>query len=240
VLGDGSYASRLVVLLPKATDQDERKALEDALVATCGRLGEQQRIAPLLPSLESAEAPVRRVLLRVAGRVGTQPAVDVLVETLRDDNAEIRDAAMTSLADFPNDRAQPALLEVAKTTDDDDYRFLALRGYSRLAEKHRDNAKKLVMLREAMSLAKRPAEKKVVVRSMGSVRTADGLKEIVSHLVDAGIADDVGRAAIDVGNRIRGGNRDEVRKAMEQVIATAKANDVLERARRLLKQVSGE
>jgi hypothetical protein len=160
----------------------------------------------------------------------------MLVEALQDASAEVRDLAMQYLSKFPNDRPAPELLRIAKTTSSPKHQILALRGYVRMAEKKRDN-EKIPMMKEAISLAKRPDEKKLVLGKMGNIRTAESLKAIIPYIGEAAIANEAGQAAYNVARRL--GKRDAgvVREAMGMVVANAR-NDRLRRdAQNLLAKV---
>lgn len=235
VVADGTYAPRLVGLLPKATDAEELKALEDALVATCLRIpNEEQRVAPLLPAVTAGEVGPQCLVLRAAGRIGAAASVEVLVTALEDGNAEVRDTAMRALSEFPNDRPAAQLLEIAKTTDNADHHGLALRGYVRMAEQKRDNQAKLAMLGEAMGAARTVEEKRSVLDSISKLNNAEALMALVSYLPNPELANAAGRLAVRTARGMKGRDKDKIRQAMEAVLEHAKAEQVRKDAQDIL------
>jgi len=234
-LAEGRYAPRLVELVPKAQEPEELKALEDALVATCLRIpNEAQRVEPLLPALATTDVPARCLLLRAAGRIGTAASVSVLVQALEDANAVARDTAMRSLSDFPNDRAAPKLLEIAKATGNLDHCVLALRGYVRLAEQRRTDEEKCAMLREAMGAARRLDEKKLVLGSLGNISSAEAITAAASYLTDPALTEAAGSAAVKIARGMRGRDADKVKQALQQVVEHVKSAETRKAASDLL------
>ncbi|MGD8237276.1 MAG: HEAT repeat domain-containing protein [Armatimonadota bacterium] len=234
-LAGGDLAPSLVDLLAEAKDADELRALEDALVATCQRISpDGRRVEPLLPALAVADAEARCTLLRIAGRIGSGASVPLLLEALENNNATVRDAAMQSLADFPNDKAAPDLLRIAKTTDNPDHQVAAFRGYMRIAERKGGNEQKLAMLREAMGAAKRTEDSRSVIGSMGKINTAESLMAIASYLTEPALTERAGKAALSVVRKLKGRPADKIRQALRQVLEHTKAEDTRKAATELL------
>ncbi|MFQ5810016.1 MAG: HEAT repeat domain-containing protein [Armatimonadota bacterium] len=234
-LAGGELAPPLVDLLAEAKDPDELKALEDALVATCQRISpDKERVAPLLPALAAADVESRCTLLRVAGRIGAGASVPLLLNALEDNNATVRDAAMQSLADFPNDKAAPDLLRIAKTTDHPGYQVAAFRGYMRLAQQKGSNEEKLAMLREAMGAAKRTEDRRSVIGGMSKIATAESLMAIASCLTEPKLTERAGSAALAVVRKMKGRPADKIRQALQQVLEHCKSEDTRKAASELL------
>jgi HEAT repeat protein len=235
VVADGTYAPRLVALLPQLRTGEEPKALEDAIVASCQRIGdEQQRVAPLAPVLGAADPQLRCAALRVAGRIGAPGSVTVLVEALGDTNAEVRDTAMRSLADFPNDRPAGTLLDIAKATQNVEHYALAIRGYVRMADRKGTNEEKLSMLIQAMAAAKRTEERKLILGSMARIATAQSLTAVASHLADPELTEDAGSAAVRIARDMRGRDPDTIRQVLSQVVERVQSADTKKAANDIL------
>jgi len=221
--------------LSKLEDADELKAVEDALVGICVRIPDQtQRLDALVEPLARVDVGSRCALVRVVGRIGTEESVSVLLQALEDGSAEVRDAAMQSLADFPNDRAAPHLLEIAKTTENTDHRKLAVSGYVRLAEEQRSADRTLAMLREAMGAASMPPEKRQVLGSMSNIATPDALMAVVSYLPDPDLTEAAGKEAIAIVRKLKGRPADTIKQALQQVLEHVKTEDTRNAANGLL------
>jgi HEAT repeat protein len=238
VIGDGSYAAKLVERLGAVEDQDEMRALEDALLETVRRVsGGKQQVEVLSGGIGTKPAKLQCVLLRTVGRLGSRESIPVLETALKSDTAEVRDEAMRGLSQFPNDKPADRLLEIAKTSKDLKHQVLALRGYVRMAEENRKEDQRLAMLAEALAAAKRPDEIKLALGTMGKTRSPAAMKLVLGYLDDPKLADEAGLAAIAIGDRIRKSHKEVVRDAMTEVIAAIKEKRVQKRAEDLLKKV---
>jgi len=238
VIGDGSYAARLVARLDAVESQDELRALEDALLETTRRVsGGKQQVEVLSSAMDAKPAKAQCVLLRAVGRLGNRESIAVLTGALKSDKTEIRDEAMRGLSQFPNDKPADQLLEIAKTSKELKHQVLALRGYVRMAEENRKEDRRLAMLAEALAVAKRPDEIKLALGTMGKTRSPAALKMVLGYLDDPKLADEAGLAAIAIGDRIRRSHKELVRDAMTRVVAAVKDKGVRKKAEGLFKRV---
>jgi HEAT repeat protein len=185
-LGQADQAGELVALLVQAAEEaDVLEAAEDAVAAVCKRLGgEQESTAPVIQALGSAAPEGQARLVRVLDRLGGPDALAVLRELRDTGPASVQEAAVRSLAKWPTAEVLPDLLQIAKVTRDDTLRVLALRGYVRLvrAASERSTQERLDMLKEALGLATRPDETKLVLPALGDLGTEAAL-EVVLPLV---------------------------------------------------------
>ncbi len=238
VIADGSYAARLVARLDAVESQDELRALEDALLETTRRVsGGKQQVEVLSSGMAAKSVKTQCVLLRTAGRLGNRESVDVLTNALKSDKTEIRDEAMRSLSQFPNDKPAEQLIQIAKTSAELKHQVLALRGYVRMAEENRNEEKRLAMLAEALAAAKRPDEIKLALGTMGKTRSPAAMEVVLGYLDDPKLADEAGLAAIAIGDKLRKSHKELVRDAMTKVVAAAQGKNVQKRAQDLFKKV---
>ncbi|MCP5120734.1 MAG: HEAT repeat domain-containing protein, partial [bacterium] len=130
------------------------------------------------PSCRSApEADIRGSLLVVLGQVAKDESLPLLRGALNDDSPEIRRGAILALSEWPNTIPAPDLLEAAKTQSSIVLQVLSLRGYIQLVglPENRAPAETLLMLSEAMSVAKRADEKKAILSLLSRVYTEEAL-----------------------------------------------------------------
>lgn len=237
-IADGDCAPRLVELARALTDQRELGAIEDALVESCRRRqGDSEQVAPVAAAIGQGSIVSQRLFLRVIGRLGNRASVKVLLEAMADAEKDVRDAAVRSLADFPNDKPMADLLKIAKTGVDLTHKVLALRGFMRMAEKKRDKKERVGMLAEALSIADRPDEKKQALGKLGNVDTSASLKVVLPYTGVVGVSREACRATYNIAKRLEKKDPDLVRQAMEKVIANARDERLLRDAKGLLKKV---
>lgn len=224
--------------LMRSTDGTERAALEGALRAACPRIPEREECAQhLVDCLEKAPAEIKPVFLRLLGLVGGKTALEALVQKCRDEDDAIRDVATQVLGEWMGTDAAPALLDLAKSDLPERYRIRALRGYIRIVRQFDlTDAERVAMSREALAVATRDAERRLVVEVLGRVITPESLELLTTLVDDPQIGEDAARAAVTVGEKLVPNQPAAVRKAAEKVLERAKDAETLKRAKALLKR----
>ena len=131
---------------------------------------------------------------------------------------------------MPRSGAAASLLSIVKTAEKLSHEAAALRGYVACAKRQRNKNEAARMLKEALELAERPEEKKVVVNAVRDVRTSGSLRLAISCLEDPAVVREACEAAVRIaGDRnLQRRNRDQVREAMQAVLKHA-PNDRVKR-----------
>jgi HEAT repeat protein len=230
----------LVDLLLKATGSDEHAAAAKSVVDTARRIAEPEgRLTVVLNALSESKLPAARVrLLPVVGQIGGTRAVATVESALRDESADVRDAAVRTLAAWSTPETLSALLNVVKTSQHPDQRLLALQGYIRLLGMAADRSpqQRLAGYEEAFRLATRLDEKRQILAGIPRVRVPETLRFVLPLLTDPELSEDAARAAVllsTVGRRSEI-SRDEARAAMRQVLGVAKTPAIREAATAIL------
>ena len=232
----------LVELLAKAKAANELAVAEAALRTACARVPDKEAAAQRLAAgLAQAGPDARSALLRTLGQLGGAKALEAVRAAVQDANEAIRDTALRVLADWPDPAASPALLDLAKTSDNAKHKILALRGFIRLIARSEAAAdQKLAMCKEAMNLAQRDEEKKLVLGALGGVPLADALAIVVPHLDAGAMKDEASAAAVSIAEKIAGSHPAPVTQAMNRVLEATTNQDLQQRARRVLLQTQGK
>ncbi len=170
-------------------DAAVREAAIDTVVALTVSLGEQSaRVARIESLAGSVPSPLGRAsVVRAVGRLGGPAALEFVRSATRSMDAEVRDAAVRALCDWPDLAALEEVLAYARTQENETYRVLALRGIVRLAAlpSERTPAETLALLDQAMSCATRAEDRRLVLAALGrvpdeaAVACAEGLLEDV-------------------------------------------------------------
>ena len=227
----------LVALLIGA--QDEQRGLaEKAVVAVSRKVAEpNQRGAAVLAALpEVTDGAVRCSLLKVLGELGDNSALDPLRVAVKDESAEVRDAAVRALVDWPNIAALDDLLQIAKTAGNDKHRALALRGYVRLLAMPSDRpaAETTQRYEDALGMAANPDEKKAVLGSLAEVKCPGALHLAARCVDDEAVAAEAVAAALQIARGISGAHRDEAEAAVSKIHEQATDETVRTQAREIL------
>jgi hypothetical protein len=169
------------------------------------RRSDSASVEPVLSAYKSAtDAELRGSLLSVLGQVGRNQSLLVLRSALKDSSPEIRRGAIRALSDWPNTTPMNDLAEIASNDPNASFQVLALQGYIRLIglPDGRPPAETVKMLSEAMSLAKRPDEKRTVLSMLQGINTREALAIAEAAAKDPHVADEAKMAADRIRQRL--------------------------------------
>ena len=229
----------------KALDEDHDATVyphaEQAIALVARRIADPAaRADAVLAALAKAkDKPLRCSLIRALGGIGGAKAYAAVAKAAGDDDGEVEDAAVRALAGWPDAHAAPALLVIVKATKNRTQRILALRGYVRLLGMDAGASPEQAVRKyaEAMMLAKRADEKKLVLSGLAGVGHADAMAAVLPHLDDTAVRDEAALAAVSIARATMGSNRAPVRTAMAKVIAAAKGTASAAEAGRIIRQI---
>jgi len=199
--------SALTDIIAKAREGADRKAAENALAAACRRLGAKdacvKAIAPALDKVGGNTA-ARAALLRVLGTIGNRTAYLVVRQGLEDPNEEVRDAVVRALSEWPDDAPAADLLGVARSAKSQVRRILALRGYVRMITVRADRpaGEALAMCRQALELASRDEERRLVLGTLGGIATEEALALAESFLDKPALKNEAAVAVVRIARAI--------------------------------------
>ena len=200
LLGREDQAPVAMGALTGAADSAEQAAAEKALAAIASRTGDA--VVPIiLGAMPGAGAGPRTALLRVLAQVGGAEALATVHAALDDAEKQTSDEAVRLLSNWPTLDAVPHLRELAES-DDLNRQVLGLRGFVRLAGTEPSAEKKAQMFTEAMDLAKRPDEKKLVLAAWGTIATGQSLDALLPHLEDAAVRNEAASAIMAVAAQL--------------------------------------
>ena len=199
-LANEAHLPRLVDLVLAAQSDAERSAAQNVVVSVAKQVAApEQRAESVLAALANATGAQRAYLLPILPGVGGKRALDVVAADTQSADAAVKDAAVRALADWPDASAAEALIAVAKGDEDLKHQVLALQGYVRLTGAGSFSAEdKLRMLADAMAVAKRTEEKRLVLSSLADVRSAEALAYVADYLEDEELRTDAALAAVKI------------------------------------------
>ena len=210
----------LVAALKQESGEEASEAAENAVVAICLRDDDEaQRAAPVLAALSESPGPTDAPLIRVLGRVRGAKALEVIRAALQSREPEVLDAGVRALAKWDDAAVLDDLLRIARDSSLQTHPVLALRAFVRLARlpSERDLAQTLQMLKDAMSLARQEAEKKLVLGALKDVPIPDTLEFARSYLDDPQLRDEAAIAMLQLSRGLVARNREEAMSAIEAV-----------------------
>lgn len=196
-----SFKSLAVVASPEAIDQvvqlliaednsTTRSEAASTVVLVSGKIADaSSRAAPVLSAIESArDTEARGTLLEVLGRIGGSESLEFLKSELASDDAENQKAAIRALTLWPNAEPLEDLLEVARTSENQTQKILALRGFIELLGRGRGRGRRgsgaLAQYLTAAELATEPAEKRMILSGLGRLFSAEAVAATANYLDD--------------------------------------------------------
>jgi len=234
-LGGKSELSTLVALAVKPKDAKDRTAIEQAIGVVFKRVTDKDSQAgPVLAALAGAPTDAKPTLLRLLGRPATPKALKAVRAALKDRNAEVRDAAVRTLAEWSDAAPAEELLVLARTSTNRTHKVLALRGYVRMAGMSKDPT---AMYIRAMELAERPDDKKLVLGGLGSATSAQALTLVERYLKDKDLQVEAAQAAVQIAKRLRQKDATRARMALENVVSVVKDSRIRRQAQDIINEM---
>lgn len=200
IVSTPAFIDDLIRLVIDEKDNGVRDEAERTLVLVSQKIqdpsNQAKSVLAELQSVEDIEA--RSSLLEVAGRIGDKNALPVLRAELKNENPENRKAAIYALSAWPNAEPIDDLLKIAKTSDNEIHKILALRGYIDLVKirSDRPHTESVALFKTAMDLATEATEKKMVLSGLGRLWSVETLELSVQYLDDPDIRPEAEAALI--------------------------------------------
>ncbi|MBN1817206.1 MAG: HEAT repeat domain-containing protein [Sedimentisphaerales bacterium] len=185
-LAEPDQLPALLDLLIKAESSVERREAERAVSTVCGRLETAKAVDALVARFDEASANGRASLIALLGQHGGPRAFATVRSGLKDNDAAVVDAAVRSLADFPDALSTTVLLDLAKNAEKATHKILALRGYIRMIGlSHVSTGERVEMCKTAMSLAERVPEKQMILSAAAKIPDKQAILFVESFVKDA-------------------------------------------------------
>jgi len=237
-LAEPSQLDALVKLLVNLRQPSLEKDAAAAIVQVSRMVSDPAKQSDALlaayPKTESV-AP-RCALLRVLGETAGPKALEVVMAAMKDRDENVRDAAVRALANWSDPSADKLLLEQSRAATNPTYQVLLLRGYIRLlgAPSKRTDEQKVQGYADALSLAKRPDEKRLVIAGLADMATPAALKLLAPMLDDSTLQAEAAVAAVKMARASAAADRAQAKAVVQKVLTITKDAELQKEARGLL------
>jgi len=239
VLGQLGGPHHLSCLLPLLEEDKMRTTAERAIASITVQMPEKERSVGIMRAIPSATTQARCSMIRILGRNGDEQALAVVRDALRSSNEDLKDAAVRSLAGWPNDLATKDLWPLAQEAPLDTHRILAFRAYTeRIAKNDRLSLEeKAELLEDAMDAAPRSDEKRIVLGYLGSLIHAKALRLAASCLREEELLEEAGVACVNILRSSLTEDPEASAEILKTVMDGAKNEDTLKKARELMAEL---
>jgi len=239
-----SDLSELIRLSVTGPDEATKTLADRAIVTTAMKLPVAARADGVLAAFRQAgEAATKVALLRPLGGIvrsmnGSFDAFVAVRAALQDSSDVVREAALRSLADWPDATPATALLEVVMRDASATDRELAFRGATRMASNvalGRDHAPldTLAFFTALNRVVRTKEEKLMMVSGLGSVRRIEAVRMLQTYLDDPAVRTEAALAVVQVAPALLTTRQGaEVKAVLEKIAATEKDEDTRRKAAR--------
>ena len=223
--------SRLVVLMLNAKGSRQQAEAGRAIVTLCQKNEDvQKRAAPLLSAYGSASTAQKISIVKLLPAIGGKGAFQVVLAGTKSADSKMQDAAIRALAQWKDAEALNAQFTLASNTEAMNYHVMNLKAYIDLVAGPGVRAQdKVAHFVKAMSIARRPDEKKQAISKLALIRTDQALAVVSPFVGDIVLGPE---ASLAVVNIVFGGRRDQpisgsgVIAALQAVVRTDPKADV--------------
>jgi HEAT repeat protein/type 1 glutamine amidotransferase len=230
----------LVKILAEPQAPRDAQAAETAIAAIFARTEEKDRWADaLLAGLPGASVETRGALLRSLSLQGGPKALQAVNAAISDADPDLRDEALGLLSAWESPEAAELLLNVVKKPANPTHRSLALRGYVRLAGLPQlPPARRLAMSQEALRLAERDDERRLVLATLAGVPTLEALRTALPYLEREGLSEEAAAAVVAIAPGLLPDQDAVVIEALDRVRKHVKNEELLRQAAELRRRAA--
>ncbi len=234
-LADADQLPVIVARLGKAANDTERDAAVNAAVTVARRNADAAaRTAPLIAALDPAKPATKVALIGALGALGGADALKAVTAAANDGDPAVAGAAIHALAGWPDASAMDALMTIARTSDNPTHCVVALRGFLQQVEQPgRTPEQALALYRQALAVANRADEKRLVLAGLSTVPSLPALQLAEPFLDDPALKDEAGLAVAKIAQGIANTAPDAARAAVAKVEAATRNETVLAQARQV-------
>jgi len=228
--------SRLLALLVRPADPKDRSIIEHAAGTVFLSVKSNAICAPkVLAAMRSASGDAKASLIRLLAQAPTPSALSAVRAAVRDKTEAINDAAVRTLAGWPDAMPAVSVLALAKSTSNKTHRVLLLRGYVRMAGLSKDPG---AMCMQAMKLAKGTQDKKLVLSGFGAAGSMEAFNTVAKYLDDKATREEAAMAAAKIGDKLRGSkDRLQVKFILQKVVKVTRNRNTKRMAERTIRSI---
>lgn len=231
----------LLARLLARKDEKEQAACHEAITAVCRRVPDKNVVIDEINAkYRNASKEVQLALLPVFGLVGGEEALAAVRSAWASKDAEIKNAALQALVEWPDALVAEDLLAIAREGGNLRHRRLALRGYLSVVGMPDafPPATALRMYQTAMEVAPGVEEKKLVLAGIGGLKDVKALEAAEGFLGDGPLRVDAATALLRIADAVRWSAAAEASQALGRLAAVSTDKNLQQKAKALLDEIA--
>ncbi len=220
----------IVDVLVNTQSASELSASEKA-VATVAAKADRSKAAEIVLSacLSAKDKKIKCSLMELLGGIGDDTALPILNGALKDSDADVKASAIRALSSWPNDKPINDLLAIAKGSDNNTHRVLALRGFVRIIGLTTGDDK-TKLYQQAIELATNGNEKRMVLSELASVKSYAGLKMAATYLDDDELKQEAEVAIVKIAEGIFASCPQTSKEILNKIISSTSNDSIKKQA----------
>ncbi|TDE13317.1 family 16 glycoside hydrolase [Dyadobacter psychrotolerans] len=218
---------QLFTRLNAVNSADEVSAVQKAISAGIKGLGAASAQTDLvLKQISSSPADKQSNYLAVLASIGGKKALASVVKSFNTGDAATKKAAIGALSNWSDASAASELLAIAGKTADAEELNSALTGYvSAISKSQKTPAIKVIMLRDAMVMAKTDSQKEAILKELVRYKTFNALLFAGKYLDEPGVQQAAAQAVMGIALANKNFYSAEIRSLLAKTASVLKGQD---------------
>ena len=230
-LAVGDALLPLLDLVITSKSASDRNAVLKALVAVCQASPDKEQTSrQVITAMNRLPVSERRYVLPLLLELATDVALTEMLKSAQSSDAQLVRESIRLLTQWPNAAPAEKLFQITRANSDPSLCTLALRGAITVAGREPDSSARLVLIRQALSLATRTEEKKMALSQLGRIPLRESLEMSLQYLDDPELVNEAGFAAISIAESLADANPQLANKVATEVLAHCKMPTIVKRA----------
>ncbi|HOQ04099.1 MAG TPA: HEAT repeat domain-containing protein [Anaerohalosphaeraceae bacterium] len=193
------------------------------------------RAKPFLPLLAGAGPQKTAAVYQILGRLGDPDSLEILRKGLQSENSDLQEAAFRALTEWPGPEVTEEMKRWSAEGKSESRRVLAFRAYVRMVrQSEMPLPQKASTLAEAMGLAPREEEKKIVLASLADVPSEQTLKAAVGCLMQESIRPEAQAAVLAICQKMSSRRPELCRDALTKLLESSPPDEITKTAQEML------
>ena len=218
---------QLFTLLREASQPEEVLQVQKAIIAAIADSKDKPKQAMLvLQQMEQAPADQKNLYFNILASVGDKASLKAVSGAFNTGDETTKMAALTALSQWSDASAANELYRISKESTDNTLQETALNGYIQsIAKATYPAEQKVLLLINAMDVAKASVQKKAILKEIGKNKTITALFFAGKYLDDADVQQEAANAVMNITLADKNNFGDNIRTLLNKTIQVLKGPD---------------
>lgn len=165
----------------------------------------QSLVGDILASADETTNDALAAIIQILSKIGGNKALAFVRKNIKSNSPVVANAANRAIFDWPDEQAADDAIDIIKTTQNQTYRILAMRGLVRMSNTSTQSAaKRIALLKRALEVAGSVDDKKLILSGLAEIPHKDAIDVIRPFIDDPQLAQEAKLAQDKVTKMITG------------------------------------